>query len=62
MLFCTVSLQSLYVYDVNLRNFTLYGGREPRRRFSFSFVKLDIVPYNSTPKKKQTNEKLEELE
>ena len=64
MLFCTVSLPSLYVYDVNLRNFTLYGGREHKTTIFFFFCEVRFGPlkFMQLLKKSPTNDKLEELE
>ena len=44
MLFCTVSLPSLHIYDVKLRNFTLYGGREHKTTIFVSFCEVRYSP------------------
>ena len=44
MLFCRVSLPSLHVYDVKLRNFTLYGGREHNATIFSFFCEVRYSP------------------
>ena len=63
MRFCTVSLPLLHIYDVIIRNFRLYGGREHKTTIFFFFCEVRYSPleYNSW-KKNPSNEKLEELE
>ena len=48
--FLYISLPSLHDYDVKMRNFTFYGGREQgTAKFFFPFLNMDIVLRNSTP-------------
>ena len=44
MLFCRVSLPSLHIYDVKLRNFTLYGGREHETTMFSFFCEVRYSP------------------
>ena len=42
--FFVVSLPSLHVYDVKLRNFTLYGGRKHKTTIFFFFCEVRFAP------------------